>query len=210
MRSILEVLNECNHPVGIVTKSHLITRDVDILADMAKRNLMMANLSVTTLDRGLARRLEPRAATPTKRLEAIRILADAGVPTGVMTAPIIPGLNDVEIEAILEAAWEAGARSAGKTLVRLPHGVKDLFRDWLAEHAPGRAKHIMALIKNTRAGKDNDPRFFERMKGAGAYAEMINARWHAAAARLGFNKDRKKLDFSQFRPPRLDGQLALW
>ncbi len=210
MRSILEVLSECNHPVGIVTKSHLVTRDADILSSMAKRGLAMVHLSVTTLDRGLARRLEPRAATPPKRLDAIRTLAEAGVPVGVMTAPIIPGLNDIEIEAILEAAWDAGARSAGKTLVRLPHGVKDLFQNWLAEHAPGRAAHVMSLIRSTRDGHDNDPRFFARMKGSGAYAEMIDLRFRTACQRLGFNKERKKLDLSQFRPPSLDGQLALW
>ena len=210
MRSILEVLSECNHPVGIVTKSHLVTRDADILGDMAKRNLAAVHLSVTTLDRRLARRMEPRAATPQKRIEAIQLLAEAGVPVGVMAAPIIPGLNDIEIEAILEAARGAGARSAGKTLVRLPHGVKDLFKEWLDEHAPGRAKHVMSLIRSTRDGNDNDPKFFSRMRGSGPYAEMIDQRFRAACERLGFNKERVSLDTKQFRPPSVGGQLALW
>jgi DNA repair photolyase len=210
MRSILEVLSECNHPVGIVTKSHLVTRDIDILADMAKRNLAAVNLSVTTLDRRLARRMEPRAATPTKRLEAIEMLAKAGIPTGVMAAPIIPGLNDVEIEAILEAARRAGATSAAKTLVRLPHGVKDLFKDWLEEHAPGRAKHVLSLIRSTRDGRDNDPQFYSRMRGSGPYAEMLDQRFRTACERLGFNKERVRLDTTGFRPPTMDGQLALW
>ena len=210
MRRILEVLSECNHPVGIVTKAHLVTRDVDILASMAKRGLAKVHLSVTTLDRGLARRMEPRAATPAKRIEAIRTLAEAGVPVGVMTAPIIPGLNDVEIERILEAAWDAGARPAGKTRVRLPHGVKDLFKDWLAEHAPGRASHVMSLIRNTRDGRENDPRFHTRQSGSGAYAEMIEQRFRTTCQRLGFNKERAKLDTSLFTPPSVDGQLALW
>ncbi|MBM3506182.1 MAG: PA0069 family radical SAM protein [Alphaproteobacteria bacterium] len=210
MRRILEMLSECNHPVGIVTKSHLVTRDVDILADMAKRNLVGVHLSVTTLDRGLARRMEPRAATPPRRLEAIRALADAGVPVGIMVAPIIPGLNDVEIESILEAAKAAGARTAGKTLIRLPHGVKELFKEWLAEHAPGRAGHVMSLIRSVRDGRDNDPRFFSRMRGSGPYAEMIDQRFRTACQRLGFNKERAKLDTSLFKPPSADGQLALW
>jgi DNA repair photolyase len=210
MRRILEVLSECNHPVGIVTKAHLITRDVDILASMAKRGLAKVHLSVTTLDRGLARRMEPRAATPAKRIEAIRVLADAGVPVGVMTAPIIPGLNDIEIERILEAAWGAGARTAGKTLVRLPHGVKEIFKAWLEENAPGRASHVMSLIRNVRDGRENDPRFFTRQRGSGPYAEMIDQRFRTACQRLGFNKERGKLDTSLFTPPSVDGQLALW
>lgn len=210
MRSILEVLSACNHPVGIVTKSHLVTRDIDILADMAKRNLAVVNLSVTTLDRRLARRMEPRAATPSKRLEAIAMLAKASIPTGVMAAPIIPGLNDVEIEPILGAARNAGATSAAKTLVRLPHGVKDLFKDWLEENAPGRAKHVMSLIHSTRDGRDNDPQFHSRMRGSGPYAEMLDQRFRAACERLGFNNERVRLNTAAFRPPSVDGQLALW
>jgi DNA repair photolyase len=210
MRRILEVLSECSHPLGIVTKAHLVTRDVDILADMAKRKLVHVHVSVTTLDRGLARRLEPRAATPAKRLEAIRALAESGVPVGVMVAPLIPGLNDVEIERILEAAYTAGARTAGKTLVRLPHGVKDLFKGWLAEHAPGRAAHVMSLIRGVRDGRENDPRFFSRQRGSGPYAEMIDQRFRTACQRLGFNQERAKLDTSLFQPPSVDGQLALW
>lgn len=210
MRQILEVLSDCDHPVGIVTKSHLVTRDIDLLSDMAKRGLASVHLSVTTLDRGLARRLEPRAATPQKRLEAIGALTAAGVPVGVMAAPIIPGLNDVEIEAILGAAWRAGARSASKTLVRLPHGVKDLFTAWLAEHAPGRAKHVLSLIRASRDGRDNDPQFFTRMRGTGPYAEMIELRFRSACERLGLDRERPSLDTSRFRRPSNNGQLAFW
>ena len=207
-RSILEVLSECGHPVGIVTKSHLVTRDIDILAGMAERNLVRVNLSVTTLDRALARRMEPRAATPPKRIEAIRLLAEAGIPTGVMVAPVIPGLNDAEIEAILEAAYAAGARSAAKTLVRLPFGVKDLFQAWLAEHAPGRADRVMSLIRQSRDGRDNDPQFFSRMTGSGPYAAMLDQRFKAACRRIGFNQHRAELDHSQFRAPGESRQLA--
>ena len=200
-RSILEVLDACDHPVGIVTKSAGVVRDVDILARMAKRNLAAVNLSVTTLDRKLARAMEPRAASPGKRLEAMRTLADAGVPVGAMVAPVIPGLNDSEMEAILEACAAAGATRASKVVVRLPHGVKDLFKAWLAEHVPARAGHVMTLIREVRGGRENDPRFGTRHTGTGAYAEMLDGRFRAACRRMGLNGDKVVLDTTRFRPP---------
>ena len=214
-RSILEVLSACDHPVGIVTKSHLIVRDADILGDMAHRNLAHANLSITTLDRRLARSMEPRAATPGRRLDAIRALAEAGVPTGVMVAPVIPGLNDPEIEGILEAATGAGATSAAMMILRLPHGVKDLFADWLAEHEPGRQSRVLGLIRDMRGGRENDPRFFARHTGSGPVAAMIERRFEAACKRLGLTRGgaqgySRELDCSRFRPPQQNGQLPLF
>jgi DNA repair photolyase len=210
MRSILEVLWEFKHPVGIVTKSALILRDLDILAPMAQAGLAKAALSVTTLDRKLAREMEPRASTPPKRLEAIKRLNAAGVRTGVMFAPIIPALNDEEMEHVLEAAKEAGARSAGYVLLRLPLEIKDLFREWLEANEPGRAKHVMSLIRSMRGGKDYDSQWHTRMKGTGPYAEMIARRFHLAVKRLGFNGDSRPLDLGQFkRPVQVGQQLEL-
>jgi DNA repair photolyase len=210
MRSILEVLWEFKHPVGIVTKSALILRDLDILAPMAEAGLAKAALSVTTLDRKLAREMEPRASTPPKRLEAIKRLNAAGVPAGVMFAPIIPALNDEEMEHVLEAAKEAGARSAGYVLLRLPLEIKDLFREWLEANEPGRAKHVMSLIRSMRGGKDYDSQWNTRMRGTGPYADMIGRRFHLAIKRLGFNKDSRPLDLTHFkRPIQVGDQLAL-
>jgi len=210
-RRILEVLARCNHPVSIVTKSALILRDLDILGDMAARGLASAMISVTTLDRGLARRMEPRAATPSRRLEAIRALNEAGVPAGVMAAPIIPGLTDHEIEPILAAAGRAGACAAGFTLVRLPHEIKDLFRNWLAAHAPLRAAHVERLIRETRGGKLNDPDFGSRMRGTGPYAEQIRQRFSLACKRFGIPRRFPALDTAQFRPPsKPSAQLSLF
>ena len=210
MRSILEVLWEFRHPVGIVTKNALILRDLDILAPMAKAGLAKVALSVTSLDRKLAREMEPRASTPPKRLLAIHDLAAAGVPTGVMFAPVIPALNDEEMESVLDAAAEAGARSAGYVLLRLPLEIKDLFREWLETNEPGRAKHVMSLIRSMRGGKDYDSQWHTRMRGTGPYAEMIARRFHLAVKRLGLNKETKPLDLSQFRKPVQTGeQLAL-
>jgi DNA repair photolyase len=155
-RSILEVLNEFNHPVGMVTKSALVERDIDILSEMAKKNLVRVYFSVTTLDKTLARRMEPRAATSARRLEAMKMLSDSGIPTGVMVAPIIPQLNDKDIEAILEASYTAGARSASYVMLRLPHELKEVFKDWLQQHYPLRAEHVMSLIKQLRGGKEYD------------------------------------------------------
>jgi DNA repair photolyase len=206
MRSILEVLWEFKHPVGIVTKNAGITRDIDILAPMAEAGLAKVALSVTTLDRKLAREMEPRASTPPKRIEAIRTLAAAGIPTGVMFAPIIPALNDEELESVLEATKDAGARSAGYVLLRLPLEIKDLFREWLEANEPGRAKHVMSLIRSMRGGKDYDAQWNTRMRGTGPYADMIARRFHLAVRRFGFNTDHRPLDTRQFNRPAQPGQ----
>jgi DNA repair photolyase len=200
-RAILEVLAETGHPFSIVTKSSLVERDLDIIAPMAARNLARVYVSVTTLDRRLARTLEPRAAAPQRRLATIRALAQAGVPVGVMTAPIIPQLNDRDLEAILEAAAAAGARHAGWVLLRLPREVAPLFRQWLDAHHPLRAEHVMSLVQQLRGGRDNDPRFGARMRGSGPYADLIEQRFALACRRLGLARDRDALDRTQFRPP---------
>jgi DNA repair photolyase len=209
-RSILEVLRDFNHPVGIVTKSELILRDLDILAPMAAEGLAKVAVSVTTLDRHLARTMEPRASTPGKRLEAIRTLNEAGVPAGVMFAPVIPALNDEELEAVLTAAKDAGAVSAGYVLLRLPLEIKDLFREWLEASYPDRAKHVMSLIRQMRGGKDYDSTWHTRMKGTGPYAELISRRFHMAVKRIGLNRESHPLVLNKFkRPPQLGEQLAL-
>jgi DNA repair photolyase len=209
-RSILQVLAEFKHPVAIVTKSALITRDIDILAPMAAEGLAKVALSVTTLDRKLARIMEPRAATPERRLETLRALSSAGIPTGVMTAPIIPALNDEEMESILAAAAEAGVVQAGYTLLRLPLEIKDLFREWLEAQVPDRAKHVMSLIRSMRGGKDYDSNWGTRMRGTGPYASLIAQRFAIAARRLGLNRNLTPLDTSKFRrPPQTGDQLAL-
>jgi DNA repair photolyase len=210
MRRILEVLAAFNHPVGIVTKSALVTRDIDILAPMAAKRLVKVCVSVTTLDRKLARAMEPRAATPERRLDAIRTLNAAGVPCGVMTAPMIPGLNDAELESILEAARDAGAKEAGYTALRLPLEIKDLFKEWLAERYPDRAERVMSLVRQMRGGKEYDSTFFQRGTGKGPVALLLNQRFRLAAKRLGLNQRRLMLDTTQFRPPPKAGdQLAL-
>jgi DNA repair photolyase len=206
MRSILEVLWEFKHPVGIVTKNAGILRDLDILAPMAEAGLAKVALSVTTLDRKLAREMEPRASTPPKRLEAIKALASVGVPTAVMFAPVIPALNDEELESVLQAAKDAGARSAGYVLLRLPLEIKDLFREWLETNEPGRAKHVMSLIRSMRGGKDYDAQWNTRMRGTGPYADMISRRFHMAVKHLGLNADHRPLDTSQFKRPIQVGQ----
>ena len=210
-RGVLEVLAAHNHPVGIVTKSHLVTRDIDILAPMAKRGLARVYVSVTTLDRGLARTLEPRAAAPARRLDAIRELSAAGVPTGVAVAPIIPAINDGEIEDILAAATEAGAGLAIYVLLRLPLEVRDLFCEWLRVHAPLKAAHVMSLVRGMRGGRDYDAQWGRRMTGAGPYAEMIARRFDLACRRLGMARSGWALDTTLFRPPPRPGdQLALF
>jgi DNA repair photolyase len=209
-RSILEVLYEFRHPVGIVTKSPLILRDLDILAPMAELGLAKVALSITTLDRALAREMEPRAGTPPRRLQAIKGLRAAGVPAGVMFAPVIPALNDEELESVLEAAVDAGALSAGYVLLRLPLEIKDLFREWLEANAPGRAKHVMSLVRQMRGGKDYDSTWHTRMRGTGPYAEMIARRFHMAVKRLGLNRGTSPLTLTKFRKPAQVGdQLAL-
>ncbi|WP_192362491.1 PA0069 family radical SAM protein [Mesorhizobium mediterraneum] len=198
MREVLEVLEARGHPVGIVTKSALVTRDIDILSRMAERGLAKVALSVTTLDRMLARTMEPRASTPTKRLEAIRQLSDAGIPASVMVAPIIPGLTDQEMERILDSARAAGAREAGYVVLRLPLEVAPIFKDWLLRHYPDRYRHVMSLIRSMRDGKDYDSDWGKRMKGSGPYAWQIGRRFEIAAKRLGLNAERRSLRTDQF------------
>jgi DNA repair photolyase len=209
-RSILEVLRDFRHPVGIVTKSPLVLRDIDILSKMAEMGLAKVAISITTLDRKLARAMEPRAGTPARRLQAIQGLVQAGIPSGVMFAPAIPALNDHEMEHVLSAAADMGARSAGYVLLRLPLEIKDLFREWLETQVPGRAKHVMALVRSMRGGKDYDSQWNTRMKGTGPYAEMMARRFHLAVKKLGLNKPSKPLVINSFRrPPRIGDQLSL-
>jgi DNA repair photolyase len=209
-RACLEVLARFNHPVALVTKSALVARDIDILAPMAAKGLAKVAISVTTLDRTLARRMEPRAATPQRRLDAIGALAEAGIPTAVIAAPLIPSLNDIEIERILEAACKAGATEAGYVILRLPLEIKDLFREWLDEAYPDRAKRIMKLVRDMRGGRDYDPEWRARQRGTGPYAQLIAARFRKACARLGLNRRKFDLDITQFRrPPRAGDQLDL-
>src|SRR6202166_2789998 len=211
MRRILEVLDRAGHPVGIVTKSALVLRDLDILARMAERNLAKVALSVTTLDADLARRMEPRAATPMRRLENLRRLSQAGVPTTVMLAPIIPALNDMEIERILDAAQAAGVKEAGYVLLRLPLGVRDLFNEWLKSNYPDRAAHVFKLIRDMRGGKDYDSTWGKRMKGTGPYAWMIGRRFEVMCEKLKLNVAKTKLTTEHFRPPRPGSvQLSLF
>jgi DNA repair photolyase len=209
-RSILEVLASCDHPAAIITKNALVLRDLDLLAPMAANNLAQVFVSVTTLDHGIARRLEPRASSPTRRLEAIRALSQAGVPTGVMVAPIIPFLTDDGLERILEAAAAAGARSAGYVLLRLPYEIKELFKDWLQNHYPLKAEHVMSRIRQMRDGRENDPGFGSRLRGQGLLAELLAQRFEKACRRLGMNAERLGLDTTRFRSAKLAGQMALF
>ena len=211
MRGILEVLEKVGHPVGIVTKSALVMRDADILARMAKKNLAKVAISVTTLDPKLARTMEPRASTPSKRLEALQALSKAGIPTTVMVAPVIPALNDSEIERILDAAAHAGVKEAAYVLLRLPLEVRDLFREWLLEHYPDRYRHVFTLIRDMRGGRDYDSQWGTRMKGTGPMAWMIGRRFEIACEKLGLNKRRTKLTTDHFARPKQHGeQLSLF
>jgi DNA repair photolyase len=201
-RAILETLSEHHHPATIVTKgAALLARDIELLASMAERNLIAVSISVTTLDRDLKRTLEPRAAGVATRLAVIRKLGEARVPVGVMVAPVIPALTDHELESILEAAAEAGVRTAGYVMLRLPFEVKTLFEEWLRVHAPLRAEHVMARVRELRGGRDNDPRFGSRMRGEGVYAELFRKRFEVACRRYGLNRERYELDTSRFVPP---------
>jgi len=209
-RALLDVMLRFRQPVSIVTKSQAILRDLDLLSDLAADGLVKVALSVTTLDRRLARRMEPRAATPQRRLAAMRRLAGAGIPTGVMVAPVIPAINDAEIEAILAAAAEAGASGAGYVLLRLPLEIKELWREWLEEHYPERARKVMGLIRQSRGGRDYDATFGRRMKGQGPYAALIARRFRLARRRLGLEREGPPLDCSKFAPPPRPGdQLTL-
>ena len=201
MRRILQVLDRANHPVGIVTKSALVLRDMDILSSMAKRNLVKVALSVTTIDPGLARVMEPRAATPQRRLNTLRELSAAGIPTTVMVAPVIPAINDDEIERILDAAKAAGCTSAGYVLLRLPLEVRDIFKEWLMANFPDRYRHVLSLIRQTRGGKDYDAQWTTRMKGGGPIAWLIGRRVEQACERLGLNAVKKRLTTELFTPP---------
>ena len=210
-RQILEVMVEHRHPVAIVTKSNLIERDLDLLRELADQHLVHVLISVTTLDRALARRMEPRAPTPERRLQAMAALASEGVPVGVLASPMIPGLNDSEMEKILEAAADAGASSAGYILLRLPLEVKELFQEWLAEHYPTKASHVLNLIRETREGKLYDPQFGTRMRGTGQYAELLARRFEVALRRFSLERRPAPLDPSRFRVPDRPGdQMTLF
>jgi len=200
-RRILEVLAEFGHPVGILTKSALIQRDIDILGPMAEKGLVKAGVSITTLDRTMSRIMEPRAATPMKRLETIRALKSAGIPVFVMSAPIVPGLTCHELESILEAAAEAGAERAGMTIVRLPWEIKTLFEEWLRDHFPDRADKVLSLIRQCRDGKLNHAEFGKRMTGTGPYAQLLRQRFEKAVKRYGLDKDRRPMNLLRFKVP---------
>ncbi|HET7197087.1 MAG TPA: PA0069 family radical SAM protein [Burkholderiales bacterium] len=205
-RQILEVLAECGHPCTIVTKSALVERDLDLLANLASRNLVKVFVSIGTLDRVLARKLEPRAASPQRRLDVLKNLSGHQIPCGVMVAALIPALNDKTLEHVLEAAAAAGAAEAAYVVMRLPNELKTLFREWLDEHYPERAAHVMSVIRDLRGGRDNDPRFGARMRGTGNYAELIAKRFEIACRRFGLNghgsgRKSPRLDCSRFRPP---------
>ncbi|MFN0162704.1 MAG: PA0069 family radical SAM protein [Burkholderiales bacterium] len=200
-RSLLEVCAEFNQPVGLITKSSLVERDIDILGPMAAKGLAKVFVSVPTFDAGIARLIEPRAAAPYRRIETIRTLAAAGIPTGIAIAPVIPVVNDATLEAALEAGRTAGATEASYIMLRLPLEIADLFRDWLVLHMPLKANHVMSVLRQMRGGRDNDPRFGARMKGEGVFAELIAKRFARACERLGFNERRFALDTSLFRAP---------
>jgi DNA repair photolyase len=200
-RKCLEVLAEFRNPVALVTKNHLITRDLDLLEALAKAQAVEVNLSITTLDADLARRLEPRTSSPRQRLNALRTLADAGVPVGVLVAPILPGLTDHEMPAILKAAAEAGVRWAGKEILRLPLAVAPLFEDWLTRHEPSRKEKVLARIRALRGGKLNDPRFGTRMRGEGLFAEQLSKLFHVTCRRLGLAPEGPELSVASFRRP---------
>jgi DNA repair photolyase len=202
-RSVLETLQRARHPLSIVTKSNLVLRDLDILSDMAREGLAKVFLSVTTLDRALARKMEPRAPTPEKRIEAIARLNDAGVPAGVMVAPVIPAVNDSEMETILTRAWAAGAREGGYIVLRLPLELRDMFREWLQVHFPDRLKRSVALVQSMRGGKDYEAEWGRRMAGSGPYAWMIGRRFEMAARRLGYRETPLGLRTDLFVKPAL-------
>lgn len=208
-RSVIDVLQETQHPFSLVTKSAGVERDIDLIAAMAKENMAAVYVTITTLDADLARKLEPRAAAPHRRLRLIRTLAEHGIPVGVSLAPQIPFVND-DMEQVLKAAWAAGARSAFYTVIRLPWEVAPIFREWLELHYPQRAARIMARIHDMRGGKDYDSDFASRMKGQGLWADLIRQRFEKATQKLGFNRQRVELDLSRFRPAAVRGQANLF
>ncbi|QNM98891.1 PA0069 family radical SAM protein [Chitinimonas koreensis] len=200
-RAVLEVLAETRHPTMLLTKNALIERDIDLLSDLARDKLVQVMVSVTTLDRELARRMEPRASQPLRRIETIGALAAAGIPVGVLAAPMIPALNDHELERILEASAAAGAGTAGYVLLRLPYELKTLFEDWLAQHYPLKRDHVLSVLRQMRGGQDNDARFGKRMRGEGAFADLLSHRFRLARQRLGLARASVELDESRFRRP---------
>ena len=208
-RGVIEVLREARHPFSLVTKSSGVEHDLDLIAPMAQADLAAVYVTITTLDSELARKLEPRAAAPHRRLRTLRTLAEAGVPVGVSVAPQIPFVND-NMEQVLEAAWEAGARTAFYTVLRLPWELAPIFKEWLDLHYPQRAGRIMGCIHDMRCGKDYDSDFATRMKGSGLWAELISQRFAKACGRIGFNRQRIELDLTQFRPPAQHGQKSLF
>lgn len=210
-RKILEVLLETRHPALITTKSALIVRDLDILTEMARLGLVAVTISVTSMDHKLSRKMEPRASSPARRLEAIRLLAEAGVPVSVNAAPMIPAINDMELERILDAAAAQGAMGAGMILVRLPNEVRDIFREWLLRHFPDRVRHVLSLIRDTRGGRDNDPSFHSRMRGEGPYATLLRQRFEIARERYGLSTKMRALRTDLFTPPGVESdQLSLF
>lgn len=211
-RSIIEVLADCRHPLGIVTKNAMIERDIDLLAPMAERGLVEVFVSLNCLDHDIARRLEPRCTAPTRRLEAMRRLHEAGIPVGVLVAPTIPFLTDDHLERVLEAARQAGAGKASYVLLRLPHEVKDLFRAWLEHHYPLKAEHVMSRVQASRGGREYDSTFGTRMRGEGEFAQLLGRRFRLACKRLGYADEMRyaRPDTTQFRPPNAHGQLALF
>lgn len=209
-RQLLEVCEEFNHPVELITKSSLIERDIDILARLAEKNLTRVFISITSLDKVLARQMEPRAATPFRRLQAVERLSSANVPVGVLVAPIMPMLNDKDIEAILSASYSAGARQANYVVLRLPHELKELFREWLQQHYPLRAEHIMSVIMQMRGGKEYEAEFGTRMRGTGPFAQFLSDRFSIICKRLGMNKEKTELNTHLFRRPATCGQMELF
>jgi DNA repair photolyase len=208
-RAVLEVCLEARHPVTITTKSAQVTRDLDLLSELAKLNLVAVGVSVTSLDPRLSGLLEPRASSPSKRIDALGMLVEAGVPSHVSVAPIIPSITDEFIEGILQAAAERGVRSASWIMLRLPHEVSPLFREWLEVHYTERASKVMSIVQSVREGRDNDPGFFTRMKPTGVWADLFRTRFRIACKRLGINEERMVLDSSLFERPNLSGQLQL-
>lgn len=208
-RGCLEVLAECRHPVGMITKNHLITRDIDLLAELAKLNAAVAMISITTLDAEVARRMEPRTSSPRRRLDAVAALAQAAIPVGIMIAPVVPGLTDHEMPAIMKAAAEAGAKTVGYVPLRLPFGVKDLFADWLERHFPDRKDKVLNRIRELRGGKLNDSNFTTRMRGFGPWAEQFKTMFDLARRRSGLDQPFPKTTTAHFRPP-TGPQMTLW
>jgi len=210
-RGILEVMLETRHPVMITTKSALIVRDLDILTELAKLGLVKVALSVTSMDHKLSRKMEPRASSPARRLEAIRLLSEAGVPTAIFASPMIPAINDMELERILDAGKAQGAISAQMILLRLPGEVRDVFREWLLRHFPDRVRHVLSLVRDTRGGRDNDPRFGTRMVGEGPYATLLRQRFEKARERYGLDAKLPPLRADLFQAPKVESpQMSLF